>query len=1764
MVAKNGSLSFLGSSKKCCNHVGETFVLMELIFSMGIYSDWLVNTPKELKSVPDSCVYIPCTFNYPSDIQILKGINKMWYKDYFGNQKVVYHSTKPPDSEFSQRVEFLGDSLPKNCTVLMKNLQKTDIGSYSFRFEIIDGNKWIDKIGVTLEITDAPLLPKVLFPFYIDEGASVTFQCSTPYFCPDGSVTLNWKGYTPERSVLSSDVRLDTTAVLMTQNLTTSFTWMENGKEITCAVSVGGKIAMKKITLNVTYPPKRVSVKIQPSGKNIKQGDSVTLTCNVNSSNPAVSSYIWYKDGAKISTEPFLMFHSIAKADHGEYRCEVQNTIGSTASETTRLLIFSADTVVSPSEEVREGELVTLTCDVPGVKPNEVQYSWYKNNVWIKEGSTRSLIFHKATRSDSGFYYCKVQNDLGSESSPPITLNILYPPQIPTLTSFLETQQGNMVMVHCTVDSNPFSELSLYKDDVLIASTTAHGAPNQRIQVTSLKNSLSLEIREVTLSDEGTYTCVAKNSISNSTASVQLTVEMVRVLVEPSMEVEEFKKVRLTCAATRHSEEGMVYTWFKNDRWLKEDTEGNVLTFQRVSPKEAGFYFCKARDKQGSSTSPPVTLHVLYSPRGLSLTSFVSSHDPLKAIILCSVDSAPPSQLFLFRKDKLVAPNLNIAADPRYTALLSTNSLQLEIQDVVMEDEGIYTCSANNTYGHTTGMLEFTTATAKVVVNPSADVQEGESVDLTCSFKSTSHAVNYTFSWYKNNALIMEGQGLVLQFAQITSSDSGSYYCKVRTSESSKTSAPLNLQVAYAPRNIQLKSFQDTRDGWSAFIRCSVDSYPEAAMELYREDKLVASGQNKDLSDERFTVSSSRNELTLSINNVRMEDEGKYNCSATNSIQSVSETLTFTILNARVLVSPSTEVLEGVRVTLTCDTIKPQLDGTEYIWYKNSGWLKKTNTNVLLFDSVRSSDTGYYHCLARHTQDSSTSPSVSLHVSYAPRKPTMSSFWEASGAQVGIIQCLVESDPPSTLALYFKDVMVGTSHSPAFFNPRMKTISTQNMIKLEISQVMLEDEGLYTCLAKNSMGESRAEVNFTAQTTQILVNPISPVQEGQAVNMTCKLSSEDLDGVRYIWYKNGNIYVSAMSNILSFPNITSEDRGSYFCSVQSHVGSKNSQSVSLDVLYPPRNVHLKSFLDTENGKVGIILGSVDSNPPSEMSLYKDGHMLVSSTHGSRTSARLHAYFFTDTLRVEIRNLKTDDQGTYIFVVKNIHGAAQSSVTLTVTGVRVLVSPDAEIQQGSSVTLTCDVLDSSEVVTAFTWYKNSRWFQEGTLGFLEFGNVSSSDAGSYSCTAHSSRASMSSPPISITVLYPPRNLLLTSYLELQERRLAIILCQVDSEPRSHIAVLRGKELINDGYDDSGHHVKLLSSHNTLRLEIQDISMDDQQEYTCQANNSLGWSQKSIHFSMQTAIVDASPSTKIPEGGSVTLTCQSPRTNNMTYTWYRNNKWLHTSSQKSLVLHKVSSSYTGSYHCLAEHQEGHSASPVVGINILYGPRNLELTSYLETHGRGQAMISCHVDSDPPSVITLTREDSQLCCSAITQTDRGGKYWSSTSYNYLRLEIRDITLEDFGSYFCTAKNMLGTARSSISLHTKVLTVDYYQPNTSVQIIKAARNQENLHPVNKESEWRLKNKALNQPLCVQVLQLLSWSFLHTDKADSAYKAIAWVAIVCVILLIAGIIGLLYWKRARDKLLLQRDEDSIEMCNKETAQVTETSPALGETEEQS
>uniref|UniRef100_A0A3B4CQY8 Ig-like domain-containing protein n=1 Tax=Pygocentrus nattereri TaxID=42514 RepID=A0A3B4CQY8_PYGNA len=192
-----------------------------------------------------------------------------------------------------------------------------------------------------------------------------------------------------------------------------------------------------------------VLTSISPSGE-IVEGSSVTLTCS-SDGNPPVKIYTWFKGSTTVGEGKTYSIPNIRSEHSGEYTCQGRNDHGerrSTAVKinvlckllvivlrspeiTTIIIIFvlsvsdppkRVSVSISPSDEMVEGSLVTLTCSSDGNPPVKI-YTWFKGSTPVGEGKTYSI---PNIRSEhSGEYTCQGQNDHGERRSTAVKINVL-------------------------------------------------------------------------------------------------------------------------------------------------------------------------------------------------------------------------------------------------------------------------------------------------------------------------------------------------------------------------------------------------------------------------------------------------------------------------------------------------------------------------------------------------------------------------------------------------------------------------------------------------------------------------------------------------------------------------------------------------------------------------------------------------------------------------------------------------------------------------------------------------------------------------------------------------------------------------------------------------------------------------------------------------------------------------------------------------------------------------------------------------------------------------------------------------------------------------------------------------------------------------------------------------------------------------------------------------------------------------------------------
>uniref|UniRef100_A0A8C3Y130 Sialic acid binding Ig like lectin 1 n=1 Tax=Catharus ustulatus TaxID=91951 RepID=A0A8C3Y130_CATUS len=1573
---------------------------------------WGVSYPESLQASAGSCLLVPCTFSYPEGVTAANGIAAIWYKDYNGQRTLVFHSATPQDVDprFRGRAQLLGDPTARNCTLLLRGVTPGDSGSYRFRFEIINGDRWSASRDVALKDLEPPSVTSREEP---TEGQKSTLECSTPYVCPGGDIVLHWQGYDPRVSDVSGSVQMDTSGVSHQVNLSSFFSWKDHGKKLICEVSVGSARASTELVLRVRHPPKDTHVSLSPSSGNIGVGDTVTLSCQVGSSHPPVSGYRWYKDGMAVGTEQVLALRAVRREDHGRYHCETQNALGAGVSPPVTLRVFSAEISASPAAEVLEGTATTLSCDVPGREghPEELSYAWYKNSAWLKEGPAHTLLFPAVTASDAGYYSCQVTNSQGSDTAQAISLSVTYPPRIPTLTFFQETQGGRLVIVRCTVDSHPPATLTIDHNGAVLATSGAQVATlGQQLSVTASRNSLRLEMRGAGPRASGNYSCTARNVHGSATAGL---------LIQPSAEVMEGTAVTLTCVGTGDTVEEPLYSWYRNGRRLQEGSFP-TLEFPSVRADDAGTFQCRVRSGNGSDTSEAVPLRVLCEVFPTDPVVLWGCQGGRLGIIQCSVESDPESNLTLQRGDNVVACTQGCpqaATSPRVQVTRSYNSLKVEIRDVVVEDEGIYVCQAGNSQGSASATVDFKADTANVTVSPSPRVLEGDNATLTCHLSSGSSAVP-NVTWYHNGQQVTQGSATSLLLRPVASRDAGLYRCRASTAGGSRSSPDVLLDVLYPPRDPLLTAFLEAERGSLAIFQCSVASNPPAQLALLRDQELVATSAGG--SSSRVTVSAVPNSLRVEIREVTPADDGSYRCTATNAHGSAERRLQLRVQATRVLISPSSEVLEGDNVSLKCQVAGEPPGDTVYSWYKDSRWLQEGPDSVLVLSPVTSAATGHYHCRARGSAGTSASPAVTLSVYYPPRAPVLRTFLEPPWGQRGILECSVDSSPPAQLALFKDGTLVASiALSPPVPQPRLRVTSATNVLRVRVHPVLLQDEGEYRCVATNAHGNASTTGNFSGA-ARVWILPSPDVREGDNATLTCAVAGGDQDVLSYTWYRNQVWLGTGSSQNLTFPAVTASDAGSYQCSIETPTWNHSATPATLSVLYPPRNLRLQSFVESSQGAATILLCAVDSHPPARLTLLRGGHPVASMSSSP------------NALRLEFREASEEDEGEYECQARSALGATHASLTLRV----VLVRPSAEVPEGTEVTLSCQA-PQAQPGTLYAWFKNGRWVTEGAEPSLGL-RGHRSDAGLYSCRAgRGPRA----PPATLTVLYAPQEPKFVALVEPRGGRQAVLLCSADGVPSPDIAVSRGQghpplATSRGGTSDPRFEVRVTPT--SLRVAMAGLEPGDAGLYLCSATNSQGSVATSLRLEVPGELsprvtLTVEPSQEVPEGTKATMSCSATAWGDKgdNYTWYRDGRWLWEGQSGSLVLSRVSSADSGSYQCRASGTWGTATSVPVSLSVLYPPRAVSVSTFLEnSSGRG-AIVLCTAESHPPSRLALHHHGHLLATNLSPAVTPGVR--AVPSHNALRVEL--VAAGTGGRYVCVATNALGNATASADLDVHTL---------------------------------------------------------------------------------------------------------------------------------
>ncbi|KAM8927026.1 myelin-associated glycoprotein [Pelodytes ibericus] len=430
--------------------------LLWILIEGTLSKQWAAWMPQSISAFTETCVAIPCKFDFPDDLQpsVVHGI---WYfnSPYPKNfpPVVLKSKTNTAHEIYMGRTKMLGELKEKNCSIQIDRLIQDHQGKYYFRTDLGGYNQYTFSEHANLHIVDEPF---VISPTMVVSGAEAEITCWVPDNCPDMKPTVTWleiEGLEHHTVYAQLEERDGAWTHISTLKFLPSH--KNNGQRLGCKVSYPETELEYKgyVTMDVKYTPRIIDIN---SSTETTEGTQVVFVCVVDS-NP-LSRVMWFKDDTLLKEDytsnltlelEYVTFHH-----DGIYVCAAENEHGRSNKSMGLAVMYAPwKPLVNASFFAVEGEFVTILCNTQGnpdpiisiMKDKQVLNSVIFENELVLE-------IPSITHEHDGEYWCIAENQYGHSNSS-FNLTVAFSPQF--LPESKCTVSKDTIQCMCTVKSNP-------------------------------------------------------------------------------------------------------------------------------------------------------------------------------------------------------------------------------------------------------------------------------------------------------------------------------------------------------------------------------------------------------------------------------------------------------------------------------------------------------------------------------------------------------------------------------------------------------------------------------------------------------------------------------------------------------------------------------------------------------------------------------------------------------------------------------------------------------------------------------------------------------------------------------------------------------------------------------------------------------------------------------------------------------------------------------------------------------------------------------------------------------------------------------------------------------------------------------------------------------------------------------------------------------------------------------------------------------------
>ncbi|PAV72716.1 hypothetical protein WR25_18700 [Diploscapter pachys] len=1078
-------------------------------------------------------------------------------------------------------VEWMKDGMPYEVQHKSKQLTSILISpaalNDSGRYTCIASNRGgVARASTQLHVLVAPVIPDGERIIQAKENGSITIDCSTPDARP--AATYTWR----KDGVLLED---KTEGTLTLTDLKST-----DGGKVTCTAENEAGIANADFALEVHSRPRfkelvteikviegeRARIECKAEGHptpEIRQ--IVSLRIGEENATYTRRRFLWLKGGRNLNSMSniilsprgeTLMILKSQRSDGGAYSCVAKNSAGeSEASFTVSVLTPPhIDEPVDQNPKVIVGREVTFFCPVLGNPQPKIE--WLHDGKPLQIGGRITLLegkhlhITKAIAADDARYTCKATNEAGE-------LQTQYEPRLIARPKFhdngtyvYEVVENQKVTMECnvTTDTKPVIDWfrggePLYLSENILLSSDA----------------TKLTIQSATLSDGGSYQCKASNEAGSSEIDMSL-----KILVPPKIDKSNIignplaivdRPIYLECPV-----EGIpppTIAWFQDDKPINYTKNGRFILAQAnqtlgLEPVRRGdeaVYSCVATNK-GGSVREDFHLEVLVPPvMDVNETQNQTRREGQSLILTCpiraTVEVEDAVQDVNWVKDgRPIDPNVTNA-----NIKISRDGRTLTLNAVSRKDSGIISCVAINRAGESSAEFRLDVLCTNLVT-AECRALEHDYLRKVHERRDISYARRRLYEEYKWHYELEDRRRRERQ-EQLTRMSTTRQPPAARIWKiADKYLAPPSIDETKANKDLHVVI------GKPIELTCPAAGDPPPTI------KWLKNGE--EISENGIRVTDGGR--TLIIDETKAEHAGEWQCVAENDAGSQSLHINLNLWTPPV-------------VKVTSDGAVKKLDETVTLYCTASGnppatltWIKEGQPVIHSPEGIRISqkgarldiphlkktDIGEYVCQASNDAGSATAsilvdvlvpPEIKRNVEMEPR---------GLFGQSVTIRCDVTGKPPPKI----KWILNGTELTGADPN----VIISPDKMQLTISNITMDNKGVYSCQAENSAGADSLEYNIDIIQAPVIMNGGNrQVIEGELAKIDCQVTA--YPPAQISWLRNGvridtgvqGVRYIVDGNMLSVLEARSSDSGIYVCEAVNE-GGRAQQAYTLEILVSPK------------------------------------------------------------------------------------------------------------------------------------------------------------------------------------------------------------------------------------------------------------------------------------------------------------------------------------------------------------------------------------------------------------------------------------------------------------------------------------------------------------------------------------------------------------------------------------------------------------------